>query len=71
MMIGEDDLLKVAQLYPIIDNAKMHDHRCVKIDRTLWEEIKPIAREMCGEYWQEMFAPWRAFMFDGIWMERG
>lgn len=61
----------LAQLHPLIDDAMVHGRRSLVIDAVLWDLCLPVARSMCGVAFRQMYAPWRAFMYDGVWIEKG
>lgn len=59
------------ELRDAIDTAKLERRLSIKIDAGLWDRVMPLARDQCGVFFQFMERPWRAFMFGGVWIERG
>lgn len=53
----------------IIDAAKCDHRKTVMLAAHLWDDALPLVRAICGTD-REMYKPWRAFLFDGIWVER-
>jgi len=57
-------------IYELIDQARLERRLTVRIPENLWNELFPLARQLCGEYFRYMLRPWRSFMLDGTWIEQ-
>ena len=50
--------------------AKIAGRLTTTIPAAWWDEARATVRRMFGSQFREMTAPWRAFMYDGVWVER-